>query len=80
MRFVNVLDALEFRKKGSFLARNREEGYVGLYFGPCTTLSTRIRCDVSNYFETINQCFARGLVLEGPTCSLFSSHRVLGFA
>ena len=52
MRFVNVLDALEFRKKGSFLARNREEGYVGLYFGPCTTLSTRIRCDVSRHFST----------------------------
>jgi hypothetical protein len=39
--------ALEFRKKGSALARSKTDGFAGIYFGISTTLGTRIRCEVS---------------------------------
>ena len=43
--------AEELRSKGAELAKDKSEsrvpGFSGMYFGRCTTLSTRIRCDVS---------------------------------
>lgn len=38
--------AQEFRAKGSALAKAKTEGFSGLYFGQCSTLSTRVRIEV----------------------------------
>lgn len=40
--------AQELRSKGAALSKARTEGFNGIYFGQCTTLATRIRCEVSN--------------------------------
>jgi len=39
--------AIEFRSKGAALSKARTDGFGFIFFGNCTTLSTRIRCDVS---------------------------------
>jgi hypothetical protein len=41
--------AQEFRAKGAALSKAKTDGFQGVYFGMSTTLSTRIRCDVSIY-------------------------------
>lgn len=38
--------AQELRTKGAMLSRAKTEGYKGMYFGHCTTLATRLRCEV----------------------------------
>ncbi len=38
--------ATEFRTKGVALARAKTEGFVGVYFGLCNTLGSRVRCEV----------------------------------
>ena len=43
---MTVSAAQEFRAKGSALAKARTEGFSGLYFGICSTLSTRVRIEV----------------------------------
>lgn len=43
---MSLTGAQEFRTKGAALARAKTEGFGGIYFGQCTTLSTRIRCEV----------------------------------
>lgn len=43
---LTVVQAHEFRTKGAALARAKTEGFQGLYFGQCTTLSTRVRMEV----------------------------------
>lgn len=43
---MTLTGAQEFRTKGAALARAKTEGFAGIYFGQCTTLSTRIRCEV----------------------------------
>ena len=45
-----ITDAAEFRKQGAAKGRSKAEGFNGVYFGPCNTLSTRIRVDVSNLY------------------------------
>ena len=47
---MTVSAAQEFRAKGAALAKARTEGFSGLYFGICSTLSTRVRIEVT-YFE-----------------------------
>jgi len=39
--------AFEFRTKAIGMARSKTDGFQGVYFSMCTTLATRIRCDVS---------------------------------
>jgi len=41
--------AQELRSKGAALSKARTEGFNGIYFGQCTTLATRIRCEVIGY-------------------------------
>ena len=36
----------ELRTKGTMLSKAKTEGMAGIYYGLCTTLSTRIRCEV----------------------------------
>jgi len=47
--------AQEFRSKGAALARAKTEGFAGLYFGLCTTLATRVRCEVN-----LRKCYEVG--------------------
>ena len=44
---MQLQNAAEFRTKGAALVRAKTDGFKGLYFGQCTTLSTRLRCEVS---------------------------------
>jgi len=48
--------AHEVRMKGVALARAKTEGFAGIYFGNCTTLSTRVRCEVSLQHSTLTFC------------------------
>jgi hypothetical protein len=41
--------ATEFKTKGAALAKAKTEGYKGMYFGSCTTLATRLRCEVDAF-------------------------------
>jgi len=43
---MELKSAIEFRSKGAALSKARTEGFGHIFFGNCTTLSTRIRCDV----------------------------------
>jgi hypothetical protein len=43
---MTVQIAQEFRAKGAALAKAKTEGFSGLYFGLCSTLSTRVRIEV----------------------------------
>ncbi len=45
---LTIMSAQELRSKGVALARARTEGFCNVYFGQCTTLSTRVRCEVTN--------------------------------
>lgn len=51
---MSLTSAHEFRTKGAALAHAKTEGFVGIYFGQCTTLSTRIRCYVRISFEFLS--------------------------
>ena len=42
----NAAAASEMKSKGAILAKARTEGFKGMYFGNCTTLATRLRCEV----------------------------------
>jgi len=44
---MELKSAVEFRAKGAALSKARTDGFGHIFFGNCTTLSTRIRCDVS---------------------------------
>ena len=51
--------ATEFRDKGKELAKKKETGFKGVYFGLCTTVGTRVRCDVSKvqYQKERHYCY-----------------------
>lgn len=42
----SLVVAQELKAKGAALSKARTEGFSGIYFGQCTTLATRIRCEV----------------------------------
>jgi len=44
--------AQEFRAKGAALAKAKTEGFGGIFFGLCSTLSTRVRIEV--FYWAIN--------------------------
>lgn len=46
---MTLPSAQELRTKGAALARAKTDGFIGIYFGQCTTLSTRIRCEVIKF-------------------------------
>jgi hypothetical protein len=52
--------AQELRSKGAALAKAKTEGYRGMYFGSCTTLATRLRCEVM--IITLSEIKMRDLV------------------
>jgi hypothetical protein len=39
--------AQELRAKGAALSKAKTDAYKGMYFGNCTTLATRLRCEVT---------------------------------
>jgi len=43
---TSIAVAQELRTKGAALSKARTDGFTGIYFGQCTTLATRIRCEV----------------------------------
>lgn len=43
---AKVEAAIELKTKGALLAKAKTEGFRGMYFGNCTTLATRLRCEV----------------------------------
>lgn len=44
---MELKSAIEFRTKGAALSIACTEGFGHIFFGNCTTLSSRIRCDAS---------------------------------
>jgi len=48
---ANLTVAQELKSKGAALSKARTEGFNGIYFGQCTTLATRIRCEVLTFRE-----------------------------
>ena len=49
VKFNDVEDAVLFRKQAAQLSKSGTEGYTGIYYGPVTTLSTRVRCEVNPF-------------------------------
>ena len=45
---LSIPVAQELSAKGAALSKARTEGFAGLYFRQCSTLSTRIRIEVRN--------------------------------